>query len=366
MKPIRIIDTSFNLLAEIDDYESLVWIRRWHIYGDFQMQININKNNTNVLQKGNIVLFGNYPGVILHREIKVDENGKGGETLKIKGYSLASILARRITVPPIGCGYDVVNDYAEGAIKHYVDFNAVNPIDTQRRIPQLVIAPNQNRGANIKYQTRYKPLDEEIKAISLYSGLGWDITVDLINKNWIFDVLEGKGLTTSQSINNPVIFSIDFDNIKSQQYIDSDLGYKNHAYIGGQGEGALRTIAETGEGLTGLDRVETFIDARDIENEADLIPRGQQKLAQYAQIKSFESEILTKGPFEYQKDWNLGDIVNIVNPKWGISLETRITEVKEIWEPNGFKLEATFGNSIPTLIDKIKQEISSYKEEMVR
>lgn len=366
MQPIRIIDTSFNPLGEIDDYESLIWTRRWHTYGDFELHININKNSTSTLQKGNIVLFGKYPGIILHREIKLDENGKGGENLKIKGYSLASILARRITVPPIGQGYDTINSNAESAMKHYVDANIVNSVEASRKISQLIIAPNLNRGSSIKYQTRYKSLNEEITAISQYSGLGWDVEVDLVNKKWVFDVLEGKNLTTSQSVNNPAIFSVDFDNIKAQQYIDSDLGYKNHGYIGGQGEGDMRTIAETGAGLTGLDRAETFIDARDVNNEADLIPRGQQKLALLAQLKSFESEVLTKGPFEYKKAWNLGDIVTVINPKWQISMESRITEVKEIYEAKGYKLQAVFGNKIPTLIDKIKQEINPLKEEMVR
>ncbi len=357
MKPIRIIDKDFILLSEIDDYESLIWARKWHRPGEFELHININKQNTHTLQKENIVLFGDKAGVIRHREIVIDESGKGGETLLIKGSSLSSLVGRRITLPPIGNAYDAVNGNAETVLKHYVDVNCVNPADANRKIPNLIIAPNSNRGINLKYQSRLKQLNEELEKISMISGLGWDISIDIENKKFVFDVMEGNDLTTNQTENNPVIFSIDFDNIKGQTYIDSDLNYRNQAYVGGQGEGVDRSIVEIGNNLQGLDRHEVFIDARDIENELDLPTRGQQKLLEMARLQSFESEILNKGTFEYEKDWNLGDIVTVVNPKWGITMETRVIEVREIYEPSGFKLEAAFGNTIPTLIDKIKKEI---------
>lgn len=366
MKPIRIIDRNFNLLGEIDDYESLIWARRWYKAGDFELHININKQNTHTLQKEHIVLFGDRAGIIRHRQLKVDESGKGGEVLLIKGSSLSSLVGRRITLPAAGQAYDVVNSNTESVMKHFVDVNCINPIDISRKIPNLIIAPNLNRGIVLKYQSRLKQLDEELEKISIISGLGWDIAIDIENKIYVFDVMEGKDLTSNQTVNNPVTFSIDFDNIKGQTYVDSDLNYRNQAYVGGQGEGVERTIVEVGEGLHGLDRHEVFIDARDIENDLDLPARGQQKLLEMARLQSFESEILTKGTFEYKKDWDLGDMVTVVNPKWGITMETRIVEAKEIYESSGFKLEATFGDTIPTLMDKIKSEIQAITPELTR
>lgn len=366
MKSIRIIDREFNLLGEIDDYESLIWTRRWYKAGEFELHININKQNTHSLQKENIIIFGDKAGIIRHRQLKVDESGKGGEVLLIKGSSLSSLVGRRITLPPAGQAYDVVNSNAESVIKHFVDVNCINPIDISRKIPNLIIAPNLNRGIDLKYQTRLKQLDEELEKISIISGLGWDISIDIENKIYVFDVMEGKDLTSNQTVNNPVTFSIDFDNIKGQTYVDSDLNYRNQAYVGGQGEGVERTIVEVGEELHGLDRHEVFIDARDIENDLDLPARGQQKLLEMTRLQSFESEILTKGTFEYKKDWDLGDMVTVVNPKWGITMETRIVEAKEIYESSGFKLEATFGDTIPTLADKIKSEIQAISPELTR
>lgn len=55
-------------------------------------------------------------------------------------------------------------------------------MDARRRIPQLVIAPNLNRGQSVSWSSRYKNLAEEMTAISLVSGLGWDVTLDIHNK----------------------------------------------------------------------------------------------------------------------------------------------------------------------------------------
>lgn len=358
-KPLKIIDIDFNYLAEIDDYESLAWRRRWHKPGDFELHINVNKQYTEQLQKGNIVLFGDKAGIIRHREIKIDDTGKGGEELVIKGSSLSCIVGRRITIPPAGYAYDKVTANIETIMKGYVDRNCINPVDTKRKIPLLELASDQARGMKTTYQTRLKQLDEELEKLSLVSGLGWDITLDIENKKWVFDVFEGRSLTAGQAVNPPVIFSVDFDNIKAQQYVDSESGYRNIAYVGGQGEGVDRAITEVGEDTAGLDRYETFVDARDLEDEINLPDRGRQKLSEMQEIKTFESEIMTDGPFRYGEDWDLGDIVTVQNKKWDLTLDTRITEVTEIYEKDGFRVEVTFGSNIPTLVEKIKQEIDS-------
>lgn len=358
--PIRIIDSSFNILGEIDDYESLQFTRRFYGVGEFELHINMNKNNTDVLQEDNLIILGTdtkKAGVIRHREINVDEQGLASEELLIKGYTLKGIVSRRITVPPIGEGYDKINDNAETAIKYYVDVNCVNPVDAKRKIPQLVITSDIKRGIIITWQSRYKQLDIEIEDISRYSELGWDIYLDFSNQKWVFHVVEGRDLTASQVILPPVIFSVDFDNIKGQNFVDSSISYKNSGYVGGQGEEDDRAIIQIGE-YEGLERIEAFIDARDIEDIAELPIRGKQKLAELNKVQSFESQVLDFGSFIYGVDWDLGDIVTVQNRKWGATLDSRIVEVKEIYENDGFRLEATFGNTIPTIIDKIKKMIS--------
>lgn len=366
MMPLKIIDRDFHLLGEIDDYESLIFTRRWSKPGDFQITININKRHTAALQKETFIMLGkhvNKAGIIRHREIKTDENGN--EVLLAQGSTLSNILSRRITVPPIGLAYDHINAAAEDVMKHYVDVNAVNPDNPDRIIPNLVIAPSQARGANISWDSRLKNLAEELEANSIKSGLGWDVYLDIINMHYIFEVYAGRDLTAGQTINSPVIFSADFDNIKEQSFTDSDLNYSNYAYVGGQGEGELREIAEVGTDI-GLDRREVFVDARDISNSSDLVIRGSEKLLELKSVQNFQATVMPSASFVYEQDWDLGDKVTIQNKKWGITMDTAISEIKETYEPDGFKLEVVFGNSMPTLITKIKQEFKQVLPEITK
>jgi hypothetical protein len=367
LKPIRILTPAIDILAEIDDYESLSFTRRFHEVGAFELRINRHKKHVGLLQKGNLVMLGNQAhkvGVILHREITLTEAGKLSETWLIRGVTLSGVMARRITIPPSGLSHDKITADAESVLINYVNNNVVAPADTSRTIAEVTLATNLNRGASLTWQSRYKNLADELRGISEYSGLGWQISLDFTAKKWQFNVLEGRDLTAGQTVNPPVIFSPDFDAIREQKYADSDLNYRNVGIVAGQGEGELRSIAMVGT-ATGLSRIETFIDARDVEIAADLPSRGEQKLAEFSTEQYLEAEILTHSPFKYEEDYDLGDLVTSQNKGWGVTLDARITEIKEIYEPSsGLKLEAVFGNSRPTLVDKVKQEIEQISGEI--
>lgn len=407
-KPIRILSTTMDILGEIDNYESMLFTRSWHGIGDIELRINRYKKHVNTLQKGNLILVGNDLNkvfIIKHREIELDENGKITENWLIKGYALKIIVADRLTVPPSHTAYDNKSGSTESVMKHYVNNNLVNPTDINRRIPNLIIAPDKLRGSYVSYSSRFKNVADELSTLSIASGLGWDVTLDIDNKLWVFDVVEGKDLTINQSNNPPVIFSPQFESVKNMQYVQSELNYKNVAYVAGQGEGIERRVIELGS-FSGLNRHEVFIDARDIaetdENEQPipeqqiiqrLTDRGKQQLNELLQEEYLEAQLLspitrteyereyhylstlqisegitkktrTLSAFNYQTDFDLGDIPTVQNKDWGFTLNARITEIKEIYETSGFGLEATFGNNRPTLIQKIKQELNQISGEV--
>lgn len=354
----------------MDTYTSLQWIRRWHKPGEFELHINPTMQNADKLLEDMIIFKESQPeeaAIIKYRGI--DLNEAGAEVLVVKGAMLSGLVGQRITYPPAGKAYDYINAPIETTMKHYVDANCINPTDPARVIPNLVNAFDLARGEKVQYQTRYKQLDEELEKLSLSSGLGWHVWLDIEHQRYVFDVLVGRDLTANQSVRPPAIFSTDFDNIESQSYVSSAIGYKNMAVVGGQGEGIERKIVMVGNQV-GLQRYETFVDARDVgsqeegaeqltpeEIEQMLRTRGQEKLAELDRIESLESKLLTNSNLLYRQDYDLGDIVTIVNRKWGVMLDARITEIVEIYEPGGFRLDATFGNSLPTLIDKIKQAL---------
>lgn len=251
------------------------------------------------------------------------------------------------------------------------------------RLADLIMDANSNRGPSTEWQSRYKVLSEELEKIGLLSGLGWNIDIDYEAKKYVSKVLEGRDLTVGQSLHPPAIFSPEFGTLKQLNYFESELEYKNFAVVAGQGEGAERRIVTVGDAV-GADRRVLFVDARDVAEEtdredgrdpvprpiadieADLINRGNQKLAEHEQEIYLEGQALSKSRLVYEKDYDLGDIVTLQNREWGVTLDARITEVKEIHEPGKIGTELTFGNNRPDLISKIKQELAGMQGELTR
>lgn len=374
MKPIRII-RDFELVGEISDYSSLSFENNYHKVGSFEITLNRYTKYADELQIGSLIVIGldqNKVGVISHKEIQLDEEGKLSENWEIRGDTIGTFLSRRITIPPNGA-YQRLTSNVESIMKAYVEANC---IDTgARTIPDLVIAPNQNKGPNTFDQTRFKNLAEELERLSVFSGLGWRVSLDYTGQKFVFDVYEGTDRTAGQTEVPPVIFSTRFANVSVAEYMLSTFDFKNVAYVGGQGEGAERRIVVTGQG-EGLNRYEIFVDARDVEEEEDEIPipvniieqrltdRGQQRLAEQDTEEYFAAEIIDRKGFEYEKDWFVGDIVTVRVDSWGIESDFRVVSVEEVEEPlSNRKYVVKFGTEAPDLIRKTKRSIADLSVE---
>lgn len=347
---VRILDDAFNLKGEIDNYESLQLTRRFYRPGEFEMHIHLGKRHTDQLQHDRVICINNQPhksGIIRHRQIVEDD--KGIETLVVSGPTLGGVLDQRVTVHDT---YDRIRGPAETVMKHYVSNHIVNSIYPDRNIPVFFIAPDLRRGKETPWQTRYEPLDAVMREIAEWCDIGWLVRLDFAAKKWVFDVLPGLDLTAGQRQRPPVIFSHEFDNIQAQEFVDSRLQYKNVGYAGGKGEEELRLIQQIGS-ASGLNRREVFLDCSSAENAAELIDLGQQKLAEQRIIRTFNGKVLDTGSFIYEQDWDLGDRVTIQNKRWGLTMDSRITEVKEIYEPAS-KLEIALGDEIPTITQFVK------------
>lgn len=343
---INIIDRGFNFLGQIDNYESLILSRSYHGIGNFELHLHESNVYADKLQKENIVYVDEKKAyIILFRDID-SITGK----MIVKGLSLKAYLKRQITFPPEGEPYYQVEGDAETIMKGMVSANL-----SRKNITQIVVATNQHRGEVTTFQTRYKNLAEELEKFSLATELGWDITLDLTNKRFVFDVIAGKDLTAGQEIYPQAIFSLEYDNIVEQQLIDSKLDYANTAVVGGQGELEWRVIEIIGDTDAGLDSYEVFVDASDIDYDEYLADRGKQELAQYKEVLNFDSKVDPTKNLRYEEDFDLGDVVTLKNGRWNITADRRITGLTEIYESAGFKLEVDFGEGLPTVIDKIKR-----------
>ena len=81
------------------------------------------------------------------------------------------------------------------------------------------------------------------------------------------------------------------------------------------------------------------------------------QLESYGERISFVSTISTSKNLKYKRDFTIGDIVTSIEKRWGIKIDARITKVNQTSQNGQDTLEVTFGESLPTLIEKIKQKV---------
>ncbi|KAI3350154.1 siphovirus ReqiPepy6 Gp37-like family protein [Clostridium botulinum] len=366
---LKIFNRDLNLVGIIDSFSSLIWNRKYNLLGDFQLNILFTSEHNSLLKIDNIIYKDNGEcGFITSKEIKIDDDGT--ESIEVKGKFILGYLERRIIWEQ-----EEINSSVVDASYMLVHDNCIN-CSEQRKIPNLMLGEKINIEIPLVKQVSYNNLLDTVCLISQTHELGLKVNFDIIEKKLVFKIYKGIDRSINQSKVAPVIFSRDFENVLNQNYVESNNNYKNVALVAGAGEGIERKTLAIGD-KSGLDRYELFVDARDIcdkryvsddegvskdepipENEYSnlLESRGNEKLTQYYKIKSFDSTINTNSNVVYKEDYNLGDIVTFFDKKWGLTIDTRITEISEIYDIEGLTINITFGNNIPTLMDIIKRK----------
>jgi len=355
---LNILNPDLTLKLQIKNLIFLTWQRNMFKPGIVKLKLpsqyftKINIDDILCLAGTNdiaVVIKKRYYSEVKYREVN--------EYVEVEALTGLSILNWRRVIPPSGCEYDSASGAVETVLKHFVNSQCVNPEDTNRVIPNLVVAQDLQRGQNISIDLRFQKLGDELYKLAEAYDLGHHIYLDA-QKQLVYDVFEGMDKSASQTTNNRVIFSDAFKNIYSEEIIVDGKGEANYAYVGGQGTGIDRVIAEVGT-TTGYGRKELFVDARD-SLDADLSLRGQEELAKRAEVLGIKAKVLPdRKNAEYRKDWDLGDIVTVWLKKFGIRQDLRITQITEIYDKDGLKLDVVFGKEERTFYDAVKNSLNA-------
>lgn len=358
---LYVADRSFNKLGTVNNRTSLRWVRRYRKTGEFEIHCPATAQNIDKLQRGNVIIKPGDPeaGYIKYRNLQ--ENDEGKELLVVKGDFLTGYLNRRII-----WGIEIINGLVEVAMRDLVNKNAISPTDANRIIPGLSLGDQKNYIETADFQTSYQNLTEELERLSALSDIGYRIRYDGSTKSMKFETYKGLDRSSGQSTNPRCIFSKDYNNVEKQEFTESDGNYRNLVLIGGIGEGTARKFATVGT-AAGLDRYEIYNDQKSLSNVVDSVTltdaeyqvllqgKGNETLTQNKKICVFDSSIDVNANRKYKEDYDLGDIVTNINKKWGVKLDTRIEEIEEVYEEDGEKINVTFGDEAPTLLDKLKQ-----------
>lgn len=358
---LRLFSPSLIQLGIIDSYISFRWTRKYSKCGEFELHCAPTTAGLSFLVKKNIIYKkGDLEAGVINT-VQVKKDAEGNRVFIAKGTFLTSYLGRRLI-----WGTEVLTGPVEVSIRTLVTKNCISPTDIARTIPLLELGTLQNFIEPMDYQTSYKNLLDEVCLMATVNELGYRIRFDMAAAKLIFEVYKGLDRSAGQSVNARAIFSKEFDNVLDSDYLDSLSNYANVVLVGGTPDDPYYQQFLAVGSATGLDRFEIFNDQSGMPTQNEngylttteynnlLIGKGQESLAEATELRTFTSTINADGNLKYKTDFDLGDIITIVSNELGVTLDTRITEIEEIYEGVGLKINVIFGNDVPTLLDKVK------------
>ncbi len=363
---------TFDNIGEVNQFDSLIWPDKFNGYASFELWAPITDENSEYFTKGNILWCGGDNAAIVEI-VKSSIDDKGAKTYNVKGRTLEMLMTTRI----IWGSYNAIDKQASTVMYDIVDKNCINPTNEDRIIPFLECAEDEEFGGEITYQKTGGEVYDSLTSIASNADIGFSVLFRPKEEKIIFKVIQGIDRTVDQDETDPVEFSTDLEDILSSSYYSNNQDEKSVALVAGKGTGADRTTQISGDNDTaGFSRRELYVDARDLQSESVnedgtstsltpteynqvLVQRGDEKLVECQTTETFEAQIRVFGEIQYEfgVDYQKGDKVTVRDKQLNVVVSARITEVEEDFDDE-YALVLTFGYSYPTIMQKVKQQIT--------
>lgn len=347
---LLVLNKSLDVIAIVDVYESIIWTERYYEYGDFELYTAMTQDILNYIKTDNYIQRVGSDRVMIIEEIRIDTDSDTGNHITVTGRSLESILDRRVV-----WSQTTISGNLQNGLKKLINENIISPSKEERKISNFIFkdsTDSQITGLTVEAQYTGDNLYDVISKVCEEKSVGFKVSLNE-NKQFVFELYAGADRSYEQTNYPYVVFSPNFDNIVNSNYLESKENLKNVALVGGEGEGTARKYLAIGN-TSGLDRRELFVDARDISSEGEdgetltteqynelLKQRGNEYLADYTDLVSFEGAVETNIMYKYGVDFFDGDIVQIAN-EYGHEAKVRILEVVISENEEGNSVYPTF------------------------
>lgn len=336
-----------ELLGIYDTASSIIWANRHRECGDFEIYTPATADAIDLLRTGYWVtrLDDKMVGVI--EGVALTQSEEGGDYLTVTGRCLRSILDRRII-----WDQTQLSGTLEDGLRKLVTDAFISPAIEARKYAALRLAEAHGYTDKVNAQFTGDNLLTTVEELCAANAYGFSLY--RVEDGVEVDFYKGVDRTVNQTDRVPVIFSETYDNLTASTYTKNTTEYKSVALVAGEGEGSARrrTTVQRSTDLEGLERREMFIDARDISSNegeitedeymAQLAERGNTDLAAASIVESLEGTVELRQMYTYGEDYNLGDLVTVIN-KYGIQADAQVLEIVETWDENGYTCTPTFG-----------------------
>lgn len=382
---IRVYNKLLEPVGTIDEIVTLIWKIKYFDVGSFSILAPATANNIKLLAKGNLITkhnkapdYTDSDGNVWRRAgqityVNITKDAKGQEQIEAQGYMLSRWLSKRVVMPQI-----VMTGTRQQVANTLVLRNCGSEATAARKFPQFTIIEQQDyEGTSTAYSNEvYVDLGLEVKSVAQAGKLGYDILIDERRQLYGFYLYKGNDFTAGNNDgNNPCIFAREFDNVNDQEYETCNENTKNFIVVMGKAaedETDAPVITGYTEEAAGLELEEVYCDATSIERNytddagtqqtipletyySQLETKASTELSGYKETMNFTSKINLQSTMRYKEDYDIGDRVTCLDKSWNLKLDARITEITETYQQGKEELTATFGESEPSLLDKIRK-----------
>lgn len=363
---VYLLDKNYDAYDAIDKFKSMLWTVRFAKAGEFELYVPADLEIVKRFHEGDYAWIEDSDRLMIVEDINLQTDAEDGDYLIISGRSLESILERRII-----WGMTVITGNFQNGIKTLLERNVISPAIESRKIPNFTFKESTDpRITELTVEAQYfgENLYEEIEKLCEEKKVGFRVLPKGAG-GFEFSLYAGEDRSYNQIKNPWVVFAPNYENLQSSNYLYSKKNFKNATLVGGQGENWSRDTVEVVSDLSsGLDRRETFTDASGVTNDTSgiendetlteeekqaaitalteeyneqLRQKGQEELSKTSITETFDGEIDASIQYVYREDFDLGDIVQIVNA-YGMEASTRVSEIVISHDATGKTVVPTF------------------------
>lgn len=384
---IEILDRNFRKIDILREYTFSQYPIDFREIGSFTIHARAEGENLRFLNKNEQYYFlfdSKYIGKL--ENVSKSSDSEYDRVLILTGRMSFVLFTKRVC-------YGILNysGYTYGFIKTLVETNITNDPESKRYVDIDITIEDEEYlkqiCGEVDKQVTGGYVWDEMQEVMNQDRLGIEFlpvvsvpevksrSIDTNIKSWKLKITGGKDRRKGNTQGNvPVIFSQSLSNIERTDYSVDRKQLCNVAYVAGEGEGENRKWfevyqSEQEQDKTAWDREELWIDARDVQSNqesgemtdeqyAQLIDqRAQEKFKDNSIKESYTATIAQANKqYQYGVDYNIGDIVTVIDDELGISVDAQVTRVW-ISEQDSFiiqDVEFTYGSIRKDINDQIK------------
>lgn len=395
---LYILNSQYEMVGMIDAAESILWNKKYNDIGYCEIYVPCDEEMLALLQRGHYVYRYDDDMFCKIETVEITTDAEEGDYIIATANDMGNILAGRIVRWQITYSGTVA-----GFIKRVLVENLINPAQSQRQISNFEIDESNFSEFRDKIDatTAAEDILQLIIATCKAYNYGFRVSYNINTQKLVFRLYRGADKATAQS-DEYIEFSPTFANILSSNYKEDESNFKNIAYVGymnSNEEFALLSMYNGTSETDGEDRREVYVDGTQQSREVTLdelkglfpsayrtgntyyiddagetiavatvevmenaetgeseekitvtdysymlmIQRlGRFALAEHTKKQSISGSVDTIDTYEYKADYDLGDVVKVVN-EYGISAEAQIVEIMESDDnENGYVIEPIF------------------------